>query len=106
MKGFGGKAGVGRTDHKGSAARREARTPPSLRVALLEVQPSDLDLCLVWCLGMRLEAGALGAPDTDWFVVLAPVVPDRVLWRGQPPVLGPGLPWSFAGHLVPCSLLL
>ena len=66
MKGFGCKAGVGRTDHKGSAARREARTPPSSQIALREVPPSDLDLCLLWCLGMRLVAGALGAPDTDW----------------------------------------
>ena len=30
----------------------EARTPPFLRAALLEVIPSDLDLCLVWGLGM------------------------------------------------------
>ena len=29
----------------------EVRTPPSQRAALLEVPPSELDLCLVWCLG-------------------------------------------------------
>ena len=30
----------------------KARTTPSPRTALLEVPPSDLDLSLVWCLGM------------------------------------------------------
>ena len=30
----------------------EYRTPPSQRAVLLEVPPSDMDFCLVWCLGM------------------------------------------------------
>ena len=30
----------------------EARTPPSPWAALLEKPPADLDLSLVWCLGM------------------------------------------------------
>lgn len=30
----------------------EARTLPFLRAALLEVPPSDLELCLVWCMEM------------------------------------------------------
>ena len=35
---------------KGVLLGGEARTPWSPRAALLEVPPSDLDLCLVWCL--------------------------------------------------------
>ena len=32
--------------------RGESRKPLFPRAALLEVPPSDLDLCLAWCLGM------------------------------------------------------
>ena len=36
-----------------------------------------------------MKGGKLGAPDTGWFVMLGPVVPDKTLWRGWPPVFGP-----------------